>query len=94
MNKSQYLLRLAYGGCILCEYLGLVQRDEITLHHVRIGEGMAQRASDYLCIPLCREHHQGDSGIHGLGIRGFYSRYKMDEIDLLEMAIKRLIDQL
>ncbi len=34
-------------------------------HHPRHGAGMAQKASDWLAIPLCWECHQGQKGIHG-----------------------------
>jgi hypothetical protein len=51
--------------------------------------GMGQRNSDDRAIPLCHEHHQGDSGYHGLGKRAFEERYKLTELDLLEMTEKR-----
>ena len=42
-------------------------------------------------VPLCKPHHQGNEGIHGLGVRGFYTRYKLDELDLLSMTIDLLM---
>lgn len=51
------------------------------------GQGLAQRAEHYLTIALCVEHHTGQSGLHGLGTKGFYLRYKLDETDLLAMTI-------
>ena len=62
----------------------------VQVHHIREGQGAAQRAQDTLTIPLCWEHHLGGSGIHGLGKRGFYARYKRDELDLLADTIERL----
>jgi hypothetical protein len=46
---------------------------------------MSQRASDFLVVPLCREHHQGKTGIHG---GQFYQLYKLDELDLLAMTLE------
>lgn len=36
------------------------------------------------------KHHQGNSGVHGLGERGFYTRYKLSELDLLAMTLEAL----
>jgi hypothetical protein len=85
--EKEYLNRVAKVGCILCHHLGL-GHTEPTIHHAREGEGAAQRAPDWLAIPLCKEHHQGDTGWHGLGKRAFYARYKLDEMDLLAMTIQ------
>ena len=52
---------------------------------------MGQRSPHYLTVPLCKPHHQGNEGIHGLGVRGFYTRYKLDELDLLSMTIDLLM---
>jgi len=48
------------------------------------------RAQHTLVLPFCPEHHRGASGLHGLGKRGFYARYKRDELDLLAETIERL----
>jgi len=86
--KSKRLSRLAELGCILCWHLGF--RDTpAQIHHLREGMGMGQRNSDDRAIPLCYEHHQGDSGYHGLGKRAFEERYKLTELDLLELTEKR-----
>jgi hypothetical protein len=82
MSAKQHKNKVAELGCIICRKLGYGQTPA-NLHHVREGQGMSQRASDYLVIPLCREHHQGDTGVHGLGEREFERRYKTTELDLL-----------
>lgn len=51
---------------MLCRRLGLGETPA-TIHHIRAGQGMSQRASHFETVPLCREHHQGDEGVHGLG---------------------------
>ncbi len=86
MTTQAWKSKVAALGCILCRHLGLGETPAC-LHHVREGQGLSQRASDWLVIPLCKEHHQGDSGWHGLGPGGFYQRYKLDELDLLAMTL-------
>ena len=36
------------------------------------------------------EHHQGNTGLHGLGTKAFYGRYRLDEMDLLALTIEAL----
>lgn len=86
MTPKDYLAIVSDRGCVLCKHLGL-PKTPAAIHHPREGEGTAQRASDWLAIGLCREHHQGDSGWHGLGKRAFYARYRLDELDLLAMTV-------
>ena len=63
---KQHLNKVADLGCILCRHLDY-GRTPPELHHPRDAAGGAQRASDWLVIPLCPEHHRGNSGLHGLG---------------------------
>ena len=84
MNARDWKAFVASLGCVLCEDLGLGETPA-NLHHVREGQGMSQRSSDWLVVPLCKEHHQGATGIHG---GKFYQHWKMDELDLLAMTIK------
>jgi hypothetical protein len=37
-------------------------------------------------IPLCPEHHTGNSGVHGLGKKAFADKYGVTEEDLLEQT--------
>lgn len=89
MTAKQHLSRVAALGCMLCRAQGIYDTPA-EIHHPREGQGAAQRASDWLAIPLCPEHHRGASGLHGLGTRGFAARYKLDELDLLAMTIEAL----
>jgi hypothetical protein len=56
--ERAYMGRVAELGCIVCQFT-LAQ-----VHHIREGQGMSQRASHYLTIPLCPEHHMGVFSIH------------------------------
>lgn len=87
--SKRHLSRVAALGCILCRHLG-TPGTPAEIHHLREGQGVAQRGSDFTSIPLCPEHHRGASGLHGLGTRGFAARYRVDELDLLAATIEAL----
>lgn len=84
--SKKYMQKVAGIPCVLCRHLVLGDTPS-QVHHVREGQGMSQRASDYLVVALCPEHHQGAGGIHGLGTREFERRYNLTELDLLAMTI-------
>lgn len=86
MTTKEWKSKVADLGCILCRHLGYGETPA-NLHHVREGQGMSQRASDWLVVPLCHRHHQGADGIHSAG---FYRKFKMDEMDLLAMTIEAI----
>jgi hypothetical protein len=37
-------------------------------------------------IPLCTEHHRGNTGIHGLGNKGFVRQYGVTQEELLAVV--------
>lgn len=80
--EQEHLSRVAALGCVLCRRLGLGETPA-TIHHIRAGQGMSQRASHFETVPLCPAHHQGDEGVHGLGRRAFEARYGCTERELL-----------
>ena len=82
MTAKAWKSKVAALGCILCRHLGY-EGTPAELHHPRTGLGMSQRASDFDVIPLCPEHHRGNTGVHGLGSKGFVARYGLTEADLL-----------
>lgn len=86
---KRHLDRVASIGCVLCRHLG-TPGTPAEIHHLREGQGAAQRGSDWTAVPLCPEHHRGASGVHGLGVRGFAARYKLDELGLLELTLEAL----
>lgn len=93
MTVDEWKSRAAQVGCVVCAKSGR-RGVPATLHHPREGQGMSQRASDWLVVALCPEHHQGKTGWEGLGKRGFYLRYLMDEMDLLALTIKGIASKL
>ena len=73
---------LASLGCMVCRRLYDITHGEVELHHMRGGRGWGK--GDYTTlIPLCVEHHRGNTGVHGLGTKGFPKHYGFTEEDLL-----------
>ena len=81
-NRS-HLQRIKELPCGLCGASG-----PSDAHHIREGQGMGQRASDYLAIPLCKDCHQGPCGLHGN--RTLWKVYKREELDVLAETIAKL----
>ena len=88
-EEKKHLSKVAEIGCILCFRLG-TPGTPAEIHHPRKGTGMGQRASHYDAIPLCPEHHRGDIGIHGMGVKAFIKHYQVDEAELLHVT-RRLV---
>lgn len=89
-KEATYLGRVAALGCVLCDALGR-PGTPAQVHHVREGQGMAQRAQHFLTVPLCPICHTGPKGIHG--DRQLLKQAKLDEMDLLAMTIERLLGE-
>ncbi|GAA5786121.1 hypothetical protein [Chitiniphilus shinanonensis] len=88
-DTTDHRNRVAALGCILCDLLGMPQTSKTDVHHIRHGQGAAQRASDYLTIPLCHDQcHQGPHGVHG--DRSLLRLAKVEELDLLALTNQRL----
>lgn len=87
--EKQYLDRVASLGCVICNHLG-VENGEAEIHHIRLGQGMSQRAEHWLTVPLCPYHHRGQHGVHG--DRQSLRQFKLDEIDLLAWTIQQIFE--
>lgn len=89
MTKAELIHKdkLARLGCMACKRLyGEHEPAPVELHHLRTG-GWGK--GDYkTLIPLCREHHQGNSGVHGMGTKGFDRHYGFTQQDLLNDALE------
>jgi hypothetical protein len=77
---------IARLGCVLCYYLG-INDTPAELHHVRRFGG---KRSEAPILPLCIEHHRGNSGVHGLGAKAFERRYEVEFDTLIEIVERRL----
>jgi hypothetical protein len=76
-------------GCSVCRRMGY-PGTPAELHHPRAGVGAGRRSSNWDVIPLCPEHHRGNTGVHGLGTKGFPKYWGFTEADLLE-DVRQLI---
>ena len=82
IKSSRHMARVAALGCILCRRLGYLGTPA-EVHHIRTGTGAGRRAKDTETIPLCPEHHRGDTGLHGMGRKAFERAYRVTELELL-----------
>jgi len=81
-DERKYYDKLARLGCSLCRHLEYGETPA-EIHHLRRYGGKRSLAE---VIPLCPEHHRGNTGIHGLGRKGFENKYGIDEDYLLEQT--------
>jgi hypothetical protein len=81
-DERKYLSSVADIGCILCKHLGYSDTPA-EIHHIRRFGGKRDNAP---VIPLCPEHHRGNTGVHGLGHKGFDRRYGITELELFDEA--------
>ena len=80
-KERKYLRAVQELGCLICG-------GPAEIHHIRAGQGMAQRAGNHLVIPLCAEHHR--NGGHGVAIHAGRQTFEAmygSEMDLLDRTI-------
>ena len=84
MKKAQknHYDKVARLGCSLCRHLGYGE-SPCEIHHIRRFGGKRNNAP---VIGLCTEHHRGNTGVHGLGAKGFEKRYGISQEFLLELT--------
>lgn len=63
--------------------------EPVHLHHIREGQGMGMRASNFLVLPLCPECHQGDFSIH-MSKRQFEGVYGC-ELTMLANTVEQVV---
>lgn len=84
--QKEHYGRVARLGCILCRHIGYETDDcGCELHHIRRGNIPRIQAP---VIPLCTEHHRGNTGIHGYGRHRFEREYGISEEQLLERTLE------
>lgn len=78
-KEREHLARIKEMPCSVCGAEG-----PSDAHHI-------EQHKQYLCIPLCKDCHQGGfNGIHGQG--RIWSVLKKDEMSCLNETYRRLID--
>ena len=80
--EREHMARVASLPCACCGQYG------VQVHHIRDGQGMSQRASNFLTVPLCPECHTGQYGVHGDKSR--MRARKQSELDWLADTIEKL----
>lgn len=80
--ESRHMGRVAELPCACCGAMG------VQVHHLRAGQGMAQRASNWLVVPLCEPCHTGSRGVHG--DKSMMRMMKLSELDMLANTIEAL----
>ena len=86
-TKKQYE-KIASLGCVLCHHLNL-GHSLAECHHIRRLGGKRDLSP---VIPLCPEHHRGNSGVHGMGRKAFSRHYGVTEEDLLAQTEELIAD--
>jgi hypothetical protein len=86
-NEKIALNKIAGLGCILCSEVLGIAGSPAELHHVR---RYGAKRSTSPVLPLCPEHHRGNTGVHGLGAKGFESKWGVTFTQLLESVSERL----
>ncbi|WP_423820860.1 hypothetical protein V5738_11005 [Salinisphaera sp. SPP-AMP-43] len=87
--ERDHMARVAELSCVLCTRLGQEQWSRTTVHHLREGQGGAQRADHFLTIALCEDCHQNSRlGLHG--DRTLLRIANCDELDLLADTLRAL----
>ena len=77
-KESAHLARIKEMNCIVCGASGPSDAHHIVQHQ------------QYLCIPLCKDCHQGSfNGIHGQA--RIWKVYKMDEMTALNETLRQLL---
>ncbi len=88
-DEKKSLDQIARLGCILCSEVLGYKGTPAELHHIRRFGG---KRSASPIIPLCPEHHRGNSGVHGLGAKGFEAKWGITQEALLERVEQKLAE--
>lgn len=81
----RHMLRVKELGCVICRNLGLGPTPADAHHCFDTSD-----KDDFLTVPLCREHHEGKTGFHGMGERRFNATYKTSERRLIGQTYREL----
>ena len=88
-EEKKHMDKVAQLGCYVC-------RSPATLHHIRNNGkgnvGMGRRSSHFEVIPLCYEHHQGNTGIH-LDKKNFEKKYGTEKEILEDVLLQIKVEE-
>ena len=87
-EEKIWMDKVAELGCFVCQR-------PATLHHIRNNGtgnvGIGKRSSHFEVIPLCYEHHQGNTGIH-MDKKNFENKYGTEK-QILDIVREKVIEQ-
>ena len=64
-DEKNWLNKISNFGCVVCKkHYEIDDAPPANCHHIRSGQGLSQKNSHYMVLPLCWEHHQGQDGFH------------------------------
>ena len=86
-NEKNAYRKIAELGCILCSSILGFEGTPAELHHIR---RYGTKRSTSPVVPFCPEHHRGNTGVHGLGHKGFTNKWGVTEEELLERVNQKL----
>lgn len=90
-NELRHMSVVAALGCVVCRNNGIADSPAV-VHHVREGRGMAQRAANFIVIPLCPAHHtDGGRGVAYHASPRLFEANHGTELDLLAQTIELLM---
>lgn len=89
-EEKRIMKRVADMGCLVCERMGY-PGTPAEIHHVRVNHGWG-RSGHKAILPLCPEHHRGNTGVHSMGREQFKDLYSKSEIEFLEIVLNRLME--
>ena len=89
-QDKEWMQKVSSMGCLICERLGFYGTPS-EVHHVHSGWG---RDGHQNTIPLCPEHHRGNTGIHGMGRKAFEKEYGITQAEMLEIVKERLCQRI
>lgn len=89
VSDKNYMSEAVALGCILCSAAYGHSDTPAEIHHVKVRHGWG-RSGHQLSIPLCPEHHRGNSGVHNHGREQFTRLHGISELDLLTLVHAKL----
>lgn len=95
LSKTWWEDRIRALGCAACHKEGFNTPADI--HHIRSWDGQPAGLSnrghgEYLILPLCYFHHQGELSIHGSPLE--FKQAFGTEVDLFNETLERLVREL
>ena len=87
MTGSEYIERVKNCRCVICLHKLGVSITPCDAHHV--GTGVER--DDFTTAALCKQHHQGAHGVHGLHRRGFERMWKVTPLMLVAWTVAEVM---